>query len=217
MTIAFGVRCPEGVVLVTDSMRTDWSGPRPVVDLSGEKFHWIGERTVMVISGCLPEWRPDGRWAELPAEEVAERAFGELLPLVPSAEETHDGLYHGLDVLVGGTGGLGFKTTGEDSDQHGRLVVAGSMTAWGRENVRAADVPHELGDVVSWALRQAIGYLDWSYALWGITYEEVLEAVAGKPGAPIPPTALPLHAVAITPDEVLRRRVDHWSQELHVA
>ena len=89
MTIAFGVMCEDGVLLVTDSMaqrhRADgWID----VDLSSRKFTRLGERWAMVISGCLPSgYSPDPALADEPIETIAEVVLGELLLLEYSAAE----------------------------------------------------------------------------------------------------------------------------------
>jgi hypothetical protein len=219
MTLAVGVRTPEGVLCATDSMRADWSTPWPTIDLDSSKFKQLGTRLYYIASGYFRSDAPllplgtDNRSVEDLAPAMWENLRGRAVP----AQGTHDGLQRYPALLIaGGPAGeapelMLLRSDREPERVPGDILVAGAMSDWAEAHqVASQPAPATLQQAAALAEALCRGYLTDSYRGWGI--EELLDPAAlrrevSRPGGAIPPSAFPLHLVAITADEVTELEV----------
>jgi hypothetical protein len=218
LTIALGIRTGEGILCCTDSMRVDWSTPRPTVELGGSKHERLCDRLYYLVSGYFSSGAPllgdvdEGKLDHLAVDELAPLMWDEVVSRMVPAMGTHDGLQRPAALLVAGgpkgqmPGLTLYRTNRQPMEASGDVLVSGAITEWAEEHgVPGVAAPATLDAAVDLAEGWCRSYLTDSYRGWGI--EELLDPAAlrrevSRPGGAIPPSAFPLHLVAITADEV---------------
>lgn len=219
MTIALGIRTPEGVLACTDSMRVDWSNAWPDVMLGGSKHERLCDRLYYVVSGYFSRGEPllgdvdAGKLDHLPVDELAPLMWQEVRSRMLPAMGTHDGLERPAALLVAcGPKGQApdlmlYRTNRDPEVAPGAIVVSGAITEWAEmHGVPYTAAPATLDEAVELAESWCRGYITESYRGWGIEHllsTSALRREVSRPGGVIPPSAFPLHFVAVTPDEVM--------------
>lgn len=219
MTIALGIRTPEGVLCCTDSMRVDWSTPWPSVELGGSKHERLNDRLYYLVSGYFSSGAPllgdvqEGKFDHLDVEELAPLMWSEVRSRMVPAMATHDGLERPAALLVAGgprghePGLVLYRTNREPEVAPGDVVVSGAITEWAEAHtVPQASAPATLDEAAELAESWCRGYLTDSYRGWGIEHllsTSALRREVSRPGGVIPPSAFPLHLMAMTADEVM--------------
>jgi hypothetical protein len=209
VTIAFGVACDDGVILVTDSLTqhrrlNGWID----VDLEGRKVGELG-RMRYVQSGARPQgYEPDPNFAELPLEEAARAFFDELLFLEERQPALADGLHRPSTLLIADDSGAVLLSTWSETGRlakprqvraevGGAPLVGGAMQDWAAHaGVGFGLAPTTVADAVPFALASCRRYIVESWAEAGCSRYEDFHA--GKPGGRVPPSAPPFHVAVIT-------------------
>lgn len=225
MTIALGIRSREGVVVATDSMRVSWRGKWPTVMLDDSKHVRLCDRLYYLASGrfyyprggeplfpLVDEGLPDAT-----VDQLAPFMWGEILARMIPAADSHDGLESPAALLVAGgpkgqaPGLMLYRSNRLPAVAPGPVMVSGAITEWAEEH-DVPDLPAPPGIEAAIELAEEIcrGYLTDSYREWGI--EHLLDPAAlreqvNQPGGLIPPSAFPLHLVAITAERVIEWEV----------
>lgn len=214
MTIAFGVACQDGVILVTDSisqtqLSTGW------IDVTFDrKLRPLGDRSVYVVTGSRPaEWAPPDEWAALPPVDLAARIFAEVdLFEGPTASDGRP--RDGHHVLAGSRGAdgrpglalIGRLVAGDDLEVveariGGPPLLGGAIRDWAEtEGVQFAPAPSTVAGALPYALDCARRCIRESWAAWGV--ERLEEFRYDQPGGRVPPSAPPYHAAVLTATEL---------------
>jgi len=208
LTIAFGVRCLDGVVLVTDSLTQFVTSNDSLIrcELGGRKVGRLGEHAAYVVSGAPPDgYQPAPEWAGLPIEESALLMFRELnwcaskRPVVVA-----DGRTLPTELLIGDAATLllfrqqGNGQTRSERAVCGSALVGGAMGDWARTEGVTYSPPATLAEAVPFAVESCRDHL------WRFWHANGFERLAdftglrGVPGGAIPPSAPPFHLAVIT-------------------
>jgi hypothetical protein len=205
MTIAFGVACEDGALLVTDSMAQHHrAGGWIDADLSSRKFVRLGERWAMVVSGLVTaDYAPDVGLVDESIETLTEVILGELRLLEKSGASSPGGLRRHTDLLVGGglVPDVVLVTTGSvaglKASRGGAPLVGGAMGSWAREEgIKFGLAPRRLEHAIPFALLCCRRYIRESWRAWG--FERYEDFHAGEPGGHVPPSAPPYQLAVIT-------------------
>jgi hypothetical protein len=214
MTIALGIRTAEGVVCVTDSMRVDWAPAWPKVELDGSKFTRVSNRIYTVVSGFFQAGIDPDQDLEVDEVDVAAALMWPALLGIRrlSDPRVSEGREHPTHLLLaGGPAGADPRLMLMCSDRdpvivEGDVVAGGAMSEWAAaHHVDQLRAPASITAGRELAQQLCRGYLEDTYRGWGI--EELLDTAAlleevKRPGGALPPSAFPLHLVAITADEI---------------
>jgi hypothetical protein len=220
MTIALGIRTPEGVVVATDSMRVSWRGQWPTVMLDDSKHVRLCDRLYYLVSGRFYYPRGGGPMFPLVDEGVPGATVDHLGPFmwnevlarsIPAAEN-HDGLESPSALLVAGgpkgqpPGLMLYRSNRQPVVAPGPVMISGAITEWAEAN-GVPDMPAPAGIEAAIELAEDVcrGFLTDSYREWGIEHlldPAAMRAQVNEPGGLIPPCSFPLHLVAITAERV---------------
>jgi hypothetical protein len=214
VTIALGIRTAEGVVCATDSMRIDWAPAWPKVELDGSKFTRVSDHIRAIVSGFFRAGiDPDQRLDVDQVDVAAALMWPALLELrMPPDPRVSHGRDHPAHLLVaGGPAGQDPRLVMMCSDRdpvtvERDVVVGGAMSEWAAaHHVDHLPAPATITAGRNLAEQLCRGYLEESYRGWGI--EDLLDSAAlceeiKRPGGALPPSAFPLHLVAITANDI---------------
>jgi len=199
-------------------MRADWSTPWPKVDLDGSKVGRVGERVRYLASGyfnSLDPLLPLGRTDDLTVEDLAPIMFRELCRRIVPMDQTHDGRERGADLLVaGGPVGMapGLLVFSSNRPVSGDILAFGAMFEWSQEHrVTELPAPATIDEAALLAESLCRAFLTDSYRGWGIEHlldPDALRAQLNRPGGYVPPSAFPLHLIAITATQITEWRIE---------